>query len=178
MHATTSSRFGWHRDNTIGATLQANAWDDDWAAFFRDRRLRPQLELAERNGYGGTLRRDGAALLERIPHLLGGHRPAASLLHGDLWAGNAGRLRDGTPVIYDPAAYYGDREADLAMTELFGGFGSAFYATYNEAMPLPDSYEKRRTLYNLYHVLNHLNLFGTSYLGRAEAMIAELLAYR
>jgi protein-ribulosamine 3-kinase len=178
MHGATSSRFGWQRDNTIGATPQANAWSDDWTAFFRDRRLRPQLELAERNGYGGALRRDGEKLLERIPHLLDGHRPTPSLLHGDLWAGNAGRLRDGSPVIYDPATYYGDRETDLAMTELFGGFGPAFHATYREAMPLPAGYERRRTLYNLYHVLNHLNLFGEAYLVRAERMAAELLAAR
>ena len=178
LHAATAPRFGWHRDNTIGATPQANAWDDDWTAFFRDRRLVPQLKLAERNGYRGALQRAGAKLLERVPRLLQGHRPAASLLHGDLWAGNAGRLGDGTPVVYDPAAYYGDREADLAMTELFGGFGPAFYAAYGEAMPLPPGHETRRTLYNLYHVLNHLNLFGTAYLARAESMVAELLAVR
>ena len=175
MHAATSPRFGWHRDNTIGATPQANAWSDDWCAFFRDRRLRPQLELAGRNGHRGTLRRDGPRLLDHIPRLLEGHRPIASLLHGDLWAGNAGQLRDGTPVIFDPAAYYGDREADLAMTALFGGFGAAFYATYAAAMPLPAGNETRRTLYNLYHVLNHLNLFGAAYLARAEGMMAELL---
>ena len=178
LHEATSPRFGWHRDNAIGATPQANDWSDDWAAFFRDRRLRPQLELAERNGYIGTLRRGGAELLERIPRLLDGHRPTASLLHGDLWAGNAGRLRDRIPVIYDPATYYGDREADLAMTELFGGFGPAFYAAYAEALPLPAGYGTRRTLYNLYHVLNHLNLFGAAYLARAESMVAELLAVR
>lgn len=178
LHGATSSRFGWHRDNTIGATPQANAWSDDWAAFFRDRRLRPQLELAERNGYRGILRRDGAALLERIPQLLDDHRPTASLLHGDLWAGNAGRMQDRTPVIYDPATYYGDRETDLAMTELFGGFGSTFYAAYAEALPLPAGYATRRTLYNLYHVLNHLNLFGDAYRPRAETMLAELLAVR
>ncbi len=178
MHAATAPRFGWHRDNTIGMTPQVNGWSDDWAGFFRDRRLRPQLELAERNGYRGALGRDGVELLERVPRLLEDHRPAASLLHGDLWAGNAGRLRDGSPVVYDPATYYGDREADLAMTELFGGFGPAFHAAYAEAMPIPEGYPTRRTLYNLYHVLNHLNLFGAAYLARAEAMIAELLAYR
>jgi protein-ribulosamine 3-kinase len=178
MHATTSSRFGWHRDNTIGATPQANGWSDDWAGFFRDRRLRPQLELAGRNGYRGTLQRDGSRLLERVPRLLADHRPAASLLHGDLWAGNAGQLRDGTPVVYDPSTYYGDREADLAMTELFGGFAAAFYEAYAEAMPLSAGWGNRRTLYNLYHVLNHLNLFGSSYLERAQAMVAELLASR
>jgi protein-ribulosamine 3-kinase len=178
MHAATAPRFGWHRDNTIGMAPQVNGWSDDWAVFFRDRRLRPQLELAERNGYRGALGRDGVELLERVPRLLEDHRPAASLLHGDLWAGNAGRLRDGSPVVYDPATYFGDREADLAMTELFGGFGPSFHAAYAEAMPMPEGYPTRRTLYNLYHVLNHLNLFGTAYLGRAEAMIAELLAYR
>ena len=178
LHATTSPRFGWHRDNTIGATLQVNAWGDDWAAFFRDRRLRPQLELAQRNGYGGTLQRGGAQLLERVPRLLHGHRPAASLLHGDLWAGNAGALRDGTPVVYDPATYYGDREVDLAMSELFGGFGADFYTAYIRALPLPEGCEMRRTLYNLYHVLNHLNLFGNAYRARAESMIATLLANR
>ena len=178
LHATTSPRFGWHRDNTIGATLQVNAWEDDWAAFFRDRRLRPQLELAQRKGHGGTLQRGGAQLLERVPRLLRGHRPAASLLHGDLWAGNAGALRDDTPVLYDPATYYGDREVDLAMSELFGGFGADFYAAYARAMPLPEGYDTRRTLYNLYHVLNHLNLFGDAYRARAESMIATLLAIR
>lgn len=178
LHAATSTRFGWHRDNTIGATPQANGWCDDWATFFRDRRLRPQLKLADGNGYRGTLLRDGARLLDRIPRLLAEHRPAASLLHGDLWAGNAGRLGDGSPLLYDPATYYGDREADLAMTELFGGFGLSFYAAYAQAMPLPAGYETRRTIYNLYHVLNHLNLFGDAYLVRAETMAAELLAVR
>ena len=178
MHATTSTRFGWHRDNAIGATPQANGWCDDWATFFRDRRLRPQLDLADGNGYRGTLLRDGAQLLDRIPRLLADHRPLASLLHGDLWAGNAGRLADGGPVLYDPATYYGDREADLAMSELFGGFSAAFYSAYAQAMPLPAGYETRRVLYNLYHVLNHLNLFGDAYLARAETMVAELLAVR
>ena len=178
MHAATSTRFGWHRDNTIGATPQANAWCDDWATFFRDYRLRPQLELADGNGYGGALPRGGAQLLDRIPRLLADHRPVASLLHGDLWTGNAGRLGDGSPVLYDPSTYYGDREADLAMTQLFGGFGPSFYAAYAQAMPLPAGYETRRTLYNLYHVLNHLNLFGDAYLARAETMMDELLALR
>jgi fructosamine-3-kinase len=176
LHATTGTRFGWHRDNHIGMTPQQNAWCDDWAAFFRDRRLAPQLALAERNGHGGRLARDGERLLARVPALLAGHAPAPSLLHGDLWAGNAGRLADGTPVVFDPATYYGDREADLAMTELFGGFAPDFYAAYAEAAPLPPGFALRRTLYNCYHVLNHLNLFGDSYRARAEAMVAELLA--
>jgi fructosamine-3-kinase len=176
LHANTSPRFGWHRDNTIGTNPQRNDWHDDWAAFFRDMRLAPQLALAGRNGYGAKLQQMGERLLASVDALLRGHRPAAALLHGDLWAGNAGRLADGSPVVFDPATYYGDREADLAMTELFGGFAPEFYQAYTDAAPLPPGHALRRTLYNLYHVLNHLNLFGTAYLGRAEAMTGELVA--
>jgi fructosamine-3-kinase len=176
LHATTAPRFGWHRDNTIGTTPQANGWEDDWATFFRDRRLAPQLALAARNGFAGALARDGEQLLAGCDALLAGHAPQPALLHGDLWAGNAGRLADGTAVIFDPSTYFGDREADLAMTELFGGFGPDFYAAYADAAPLPPGHELRRTLYNLYHVLNHLNLFGAAYLARAEQMAAELVA--
>ena len=176
LHATAGTRFGWHRDNHIGMTPQHNGWSDDWAAFFRDHRLAPQLALAERHGHGGRLARDGKRLLARVPALLAGHAPAPALLHGDLWAGNAGRLADGTPVVFDPATYYGDREADLAMTELFGGFGAEFHAGYREAWPLDAGYATRKVLYNLYHVLNHLNLFGGGYGAQAEAMIERLLA--
>jgi len=168
-------RFGGARDNWIGGTPQRNGWHDDWPAFFRDARLAPQLALAARNGYGGALAREGARLLERVPQMLRGHDPAPSRLHGDLWSGNAAALRDGTPVIFDPAAYVGDREADLAMTELFGGFAPAFHAAYRDAWPLADGYARRRTLYNLYHVLNHLNLFGAGYLARAQRDVAWLL---
>ncbi|MDH4181485.1 MAG: fructosamine kinase family protein [Betaproteobacteria bacterium] len=176
LHAHTAPRFGWHRDNTIGTTPQRNDWHDEWAAFFRDMRLAPQFELAGRNGHGGRLAKAGERLLAKVDALLRDHAPAASLLHGDLWAGNAGRLADGTPVVFDPSTYHGDREADLAMTELFGGFAPEFYAAYAEAAPLPPGHETRRTLYNLYHVLNHLNLFGAAYLERAEGMTAELTA--
>lgn len=175
MHAHVAPRFGWHRDNTIGTTPQRNDWHDDWAVFFRDMRLAPQFELAARQGHGGRLQEHGERVLAAVAALLR-HKPAASLLHGDLWAGNAGRLADGTPVVFDPSTYYGDREADLAMTELFGGFSPEFYATYADVAPLPDGFELRRTLYNLYHVLNHLNLFGATYLKRAEAMAGELAA--
>jgi len=175
LHRTIAPRFGWHRANTIGSMPQDNAGSDDWAAFFRDRRIAPQLALAARNGHR-ALQRDGERLLAAIPALLAGHAPAPSLLHGDLWSGNAARLASGEPVIFDPAVYYGDREADLAMTELFGGFGADFHAAYRDAWPLPPGYERRRALYNLYHVLNHLNLFGGGYLAQAEATIARLLA--
>ena len=176
LHRSTARAHGWHRDNTIGTTPQDNTWTEDWAAFFRDRRIAPQLALAARGGHTGTLQRDGERLLSAIPDLLAGHAPAPSLLHGDLWSGNAARLATGTPVIFDPAVYFGDREADLAMTELFGGFGRDFRAAYAEAWPLPAGYPARCTLYNLYHVLNHCNLFGGGYLGQAEAMIGRLLA--
>jgi len=176
LHRTTAEAYGWHRDNTIGTTPQDNARTGDWAAFFRDRRIAPQLALAARNGRGGRLQRAGEELLAAIPLLLAGHAPAASLLHGDLWSGNAACLASGEPVIFDPAVYFGDRETDLAMTELFGGFPAAFHAAYRAAWPIDEGYPVRRTLYNLYHVLNHLNLFGGGYGPRAEAMIGQLLA--
>jgi fructosamine-3-kinase len=176
LHRTTAEAYGWHRDNTIGTTPQDNTPAGDWAKFFRDRRIAPQLALAARNGHGGRLQRAGERLLAAIPLLLAGHAPAASLLHGDLWSGNAARLASGEPVIFDPAVYFGDRETDLAMTELFGGFPAAFHAAYRAAWPLDAGYPVRRTLYNLYHVLNHLNLFGGGYGAQAEAMIGQLLA--
>ena len=111
-----------------------------------------------------------------MDQLLNDHQPKPSLLHGDLWSGNADVNSDGQPVIFDPACYYGDRETDLAMTELFGGFSADFHATYREAWPLDDGYEMRRTLYNLYHILNHLNLFGGGYAGQAADMVSRLLA--
>ena len=176
LHRMSADRYGWRRDNTIGTSLQENAWSDDWATFFRDQRIGRQLALAARNGAGRRLQRDGEKLLAAIPLLLAGHAPAASLLHGDLWCGNAARLASGEPVIYDPAVYFGDREADLAMTELFGGFGSDFHAAYRSAWPIDAGYPLRRTLYNLYHVLNHFNLFGADYGNQAQMMIAQLLA--
>jgi len=176
LHRVTSDGYGWMRNNTIGATPQDNAWSDDWAKFFRDRRIAPQVSLAARNGSGRRVQRDGEKLLAAIPQLLSGHAPAASLLHGDLWSGNATRLASGEPVIYDPAVYFGDREADVAMTELFGGFGPDFYAAYRAASPIDAGYRVRRTLYNLYHVLNHFNLFGGGYGNQAHTMIAQLLA--
>jgi fructosamine-3-kinase len=176
LHRTTAEAYGWHRDNTIGTTPQDNGRTGDWVVFFRDRRIAPQLALAARNGYGGRLQRAGEQLLAAIPLLLAGHAPVASLLHGDLWSGNAARLASGEPVIFDPAVYFGDRETDLAMTELFGGFSAAFHAAYRAAWPVDAGYPVRRALYNLYHVLNHLNLFGGGYGAQAEAMIGQLLA--
>ncbi|MHB1513087.1 MAG: fructosamine kinase family protein [Acidiferrobacter sp.] len=175
LHARHSPYFGWYRDNSIGTNPQINTPHADWTAFFRERRLLFQLDLAARNGHDGALQEQGHELADRIPDLLAGHKPTPSLLHGDLWAGNCAASGQ-RPILFDPAVYYGDREADLAMTELFGGFSQAFYAAYEEAAPLETGYHVRKTLYNLYHVLNHLNLAGESYLGRAQRMMAQLLA--
>ena len=177
MHRTTREAFGWHRDNTIGSTPQINTpQDSDWIAFWRDKRLGFQLELAVRKGYGGELQRLGEQLMDRFPALFADYTPVPSLLHGDLWGGNHGVLDSGEPVIFDPAVYYGDREADIAMTELFGGFGRDFYAAYADVWTLDAGYPVRKQLYNLYHILNHLNLFGGGYQGQAVHMTESLLA--
>jgi len=176
VHSISGESFGWRRDNYIGRTPQLNRRSPSWSDFWREARLGPQLELARKNGCGKNLLRKGAQLAEAVPGLLSEHAPAASLLHGDLWCGNAGFLADGTPVLFDPAVYRGDREADLAMTELFGGFPQAFYSAYAEVSPPAQGYAVRKTLYNLYHVLNHANLFGGGYAAQAERMIERLLA--
>jgi fructosamine-3-kinase len=168
--------FGWHRDNWIGASAQANGWSDDWCAFFRDRRLAPQLALAASHGFRDRVQRDGARVLALLPSLLGGHDVVPSLVHGDLWSGNAATLADGEPVVFDPAVYVGDREVDIAMAELFGGFDSSFAHAYGDEWPLDDAYPLRRDVYNLYQLLNHLNLFGAGYRSRVEHTLARILA--
>ena len=177
LHRVTAAQFGWHRDNTIGATPQRNDWTAAWPEFFARHRLGCQLDLAERNGHGGRWLERGRALCERLDAFFEGYRPQPSLLHGDLWGGNWATDAGGAPVLFDPAAYYGDREADLAMTYLFGGFGRAFYDAYHAAWPLDPGAGVRRDLYNLYHVLNHLNLFGGGYRAQAGALIERLLAH-
>ena len=176
QHAVTHAQFGWERDNTIGSTPQINTPCAGWPAFWRDRRLGFQLALAAEQGYGGALQRNGERLLADIDSFFTDYMPRPALLHGDLWSGNFGFDGDGRPVVFDPAVYFGDREADLAMTELFGGFASAFYSAYRAAAPLDSGYAVRKTLYNLYHVLNHLNLFGGGYRAQAERMLESLLA--
>jgi fructosamine-3-kinase len=176
LHQITQPYFGWHRDNTIGSTTQHNQQNDNWLVFWREQRLGFQLQLAAKNGYSGRLQTTGERLSADMTALFTGYTPLPSLLHGDLWAGNAAVDEHGNPVIFDPACYYGDREADLAMTELFGGFSREFYAAYRDTYPLHDGYAVRKKFYNLYHILNHLNLFGSGYLHQAERMIAMLLA--
>lgn len=176
QHRNRAQAYGLERDNFIGATPQANAMTGDWVAFWRERRLLYQLELAARNGHAGRLKDRGHRLAELMDVFFASYRPAASLVHGDLWGGNRGVLAGGTPVVFDPAVYYGDREADIAMTSLFGHFGPRFYSAYAATWPLDQAAGTRRALYNLYHVLNHLNLFGGSYRAQAEGMIDRLLA--
>jgi fructosamine-3-kinase len=176
QHRVMAAQFGFRRDNTIGSTAQHNGTSCDWVEFFRERRLRAQLDLARRNGYRGALQERGLLLLELMGAYFASYRPVPSLLHGDLWGGNWGVDAMGAPVIFDPAVYYGDREADLAMTRLFGGFGSAFYTAYQRHWPVDQAADSRRGLYNLYHVLNHANLFGGAYAGQALSMIDRLLA--
>jgi fructosamine-3-kinase len=174
MHQVTHSSYGWYRDNTIGSTPQINDYKYDWAMFFAQNRLQFQFDLAARNGF--DLYREGDQLLGNIRAFFTDYKPQPSLLHGDLWSGNYSFTSTGEPVIFDPAVYYGDRETDLAMTELFGGFSRDFYAAYDASLPLDTGYAVRKHLYNLYHVVNHLNLFGSSYLAQAQRLMQQLLS--
>ncbi|EXI80610.1 MAG: Fructosamine-3-kinase [Candidatus Accumulibacter appositus] len=176
LHRITGQQYGWHRDNFIGSTPQLNTGRTSWPAFFATQRLQAQLALAAAGGHHGRLIAEGEQLAENLATLFADQRPTASLLHGDLWSGNAAIDETGRLTLFDPAVHFGDRECDLAMSELFGGFPESFYAAYREAWPVPSGYAQRRTLYQLYHVLNHLNLFGSGYLRQAQAMIASLLA--
>lgn len=175
LHAVEGPAFGACGDNFIGSTAQSNASHADWAGFWREERLRPQLTLAAHNEAPTRLRALGEHLLDAVSVLLAGHTPRPSLLHGDLWAGNCGYTRAGEPVIFDPAVYHGDRETDLAMTALFGGFAPRFYQAYLATAPLPPGHERRQRLYNLYHILNHYNLFGGAYANQAMRMMETLL---
>ncbi len=176
MHRYTNSRYGFDINNTIGSTSQFNEYDEDWVSFYQEKRLTFQLKLAMRNGCGSHFIDQGMRLVEQVPVFFKTYTPVASILHGDLWGGNYSYTKDGTPIIFDPATYYGDREADVAMTELFGGFGPGFYDAYNNAWALDEGYPVRKVLYKLYHVLNHFNLFGGGYLSQAQGMLDRLLA--
>lgn len=176
LHRSTAKQFGWLRDNTLGQTPQINTQTSDWIDFWRVQRLQHQLDLAATNGFHGKLQQLGEQLLRDLDKLLPASPPLPSLLHGDLWGGNYAYDQSGNPVLFDPAIYYGDREADIAMTELFGGFSADFYAAYRYNYPLDSGYNTRKVVYNLYHILNHLNLFGSSYRHQAEHMMGWLLA--
>lgn len=172
MHKVTSDRgFGWERNNTIGSTPQINNWTEDWIKFWIEYRLGFQISLAKRKGWICNVSEQD--LYATIPSLFRDYQPQPSMVHGDLWSGNAAFV-ESEPVIFDPALYFGDREVDLAMTELFGGFPSHFYQAYQAAYPLNQGYQKRKNLYNLYHILNHFNLFSGSYGSQANRMITDI----
>ena len=172
LHQATAKQFGWHRNNTIGLTPQLNEWRSNWVEFYREHRLRYQFQLASQKGQSF---KGAEQLMERLPAFFDGYDPEPSLLHGDLWGGNADYTAEGEPVIYDPAVYYGDREADIAFTEMFGGFGYGFYRAYEAVWPLDKGYATRKKIYNLYHLLNHFNLFGGHYASSSQRTIDELL---
>lgn len=175
QHRVTHPRFGWAQDNYIGLTKQINNWQHDWATFYRDARLTPLLKLAQQRGLAGSDSDAIESICETLLARLDGHRPTASLLHGDLWAGNAGyESQNQRPLFYDPAPYFGDRETDLAMSELFGGFPSEFLQVYQRVWPLEAGYQRRRPLYNLYHALNHYVIFGHGYLPLVRAQLQQI----
>lgn len=176
MHRHSQPTFGWHTDNTIGSTAQVNKHENNWIDFWKKHRLAFQLDLALSKGLPRHNYDSGLALIEQVGNFFEDYQPIASLLHGDLWGGNCSSDENGDPVIYDPAVYFGDRETDLAMTELFGGFSSHFKDSYHEHFPIHDDYRTRKTLYNLYHILNHFNLFGGGYGSQAASMIDSLLS--
>lgn len=172
LHRTTVPAYGLDDDNYIGATPQPNGWMASWRSFFRERRLRFQADLARRNGHlSGERARRMERLLDRLDAWIDDRAVQPALLHGDLWGGNFLVGPGGAPALIDPAVYYGDREADLAFTTLFGGFPGSFYRAYDEVWPLPPGWQERRDLLNLYHLLNHLNLFGESYGGAVDAVL-------
>ncbi len=175
MHACMGESFGWFCDNTIGSTPQVNTISTDWVSFYRKQRLGYQLKLANQHGFSTSLQDKGERLMADLHIFFESYKACPALLHGDLWSGNHAVDSHGNPVIFDPAVYYGDRETDVAMTELFGGMSRDFYAVYHDVYPLDAGYQVRKVLYNLYHILNHANLFGGAYAQQAEAMMDQLL---
>ena len=195
MHQHNSDRFGWAADNFIGHNAQQNAWCESWATFWREQRLLPQLMMALKNSRGRMLSKYVDDFIAASDALLEHHNPTPALLHGDLWGGNKAYLASGEPVIFDPASYYGDPETDIAFTRLFGGFGADFYTSYNyarsllagasteeaiaaaQASNLPEQVVQRQVLYNIYHQLNHFNLFGEGYLSDCEQAISNVIKF-
>ncbi len=171
LHRHTADAYGFEHDNYIGQSPQPNEWMDRWPSFFREQRLEPQVRMARE---GGRWRDAWTAPLDRLyrrlPEILP-PAPEASILHGDLWNGNYMVTATGEPALIDPAVYHGHREADLAMTELFGGYDDRFYEAYRSAWRLAPGYEERKEIYNLYHLLNHLNLFGGGYATSVEQIL-------
>ncbi|MDE5866468.1 MAG: fructosamine kinase family protein [Lachnospiraceae bacterium] len=168
----SNGKYGFDSDNYIGRRRQVNTGYDSWISFFRDCRLEPQFKDAARY-FDGEDTKKITRFLDHIDEILV-EPEYPSLLHGDLWSGNVITGNDGSAWLIDPAVYVGHAEADIAMTELFGGFPPAFYDAYKEAAPLQPGYERRRDVYNLYHLLNHLNMFGRTYLPGVKRIIGEM----
>ncbi len=176
LHSCYEQQFGFDVDNIIGATAQVNAWTDNWVEFWQKHRLGRQLELARQNGLDHKLYDLGLQLIDKTPYFFQSYQPKASLLHGDLWRGNWSANAHGEPILFDPASYFGDHEADLAMTELFGHPGVHFYESYQQYFVIDDGYAVRKLFYNVYHIINHANLFGGEYVNQAINSIEQLLA--
>lgn len=175
QHRQFGERFGWSRDNFIGLSPQQNPAEDDWATFFLWHRLAPQLDMLDSEDPDGAWGRQQRPLFECWLKRFRHHRPEPALVHGDLWSGNAAMIEEGEPVIFDPAVHYADRECDLAMSRLFGGFSEAFYQSYEATWPLPADHRQRLPWYQLYHLLNHARLFGGAYRERAAGLIRQLI---
>ncbi len=176
IHRYTADYFGWPHDNFIGSSRQKNGRYQDWPRFWQEQRLLFQRQLLIADGQRGHFLDALEKLIADCPIFFQSYQPRPSLLHGDLWSGNAAITPEGQPVFFDPACYYGDRETDLAMTQLFGGFHADFYAAYRNVWPLDEGFAVRKTLYNLYHLLNHLHLFGNGYRQAVEQAIYQLLS--
>ena len=176
LHLNTNEYFGLGEDNWIGLSPQKNQWHKNWISFFKEYRLQPQFTWAFKSGYRSQLEEKAERLIEVLPLFFEQYKPNPSLLHGDLWSGNWGTINHTTPIVFDPAVYYGDREADLAMTKLFGGFPQVFYDAYNYQWGLDYGFKVRQNLYNLYHLLNHLTLFGEGYLRQITNVLDRLLS--
>ena len=176
LHHIEGKHFGLSHDNYIGRTPQINTPDTDWWRFWCECRMTPQLRLAGLKGMRRQLLEKLETLIEHIPAAFGDHRPKPVLLHGDLWSGNLAVDSTGKPVLFDPAVYYGDRETDIAMSKMFGAMRPAAYSAYHAHHPELPGAEHRRQLYDLYHWLNHFNLFGVTYLGQVENTVDDLLS--
>lgn len=176
LHKYSSDKFGFSEDNYIGSNIQKNTQSDDWAQFYFENRILFQLKLAEKNNLDTKELTVAISKLEnKIQPLLESSLEAPSLLHGDLWSGNYITDEKGNACLIDPAVYYGHREADLAMTKLFGGFPPEFYGAYQKEFPLPKGWKHRESLYKLYHIMNHLNLFGQSYYNECMSLIRNYI---
>ena len=175
LHLSTVSHFGFSSNNYIGRTSQINTLEKNWGRFFTEHRIAVQLGLLTKKDVSNSLTIKGKELIKKLPSYFSNHKPKPSLVHGDLWQGNYAFDQGGNPTIFDPACYYADHEVDLAMLELFGNPGHEFFETYNQYYKIGEGYSERKKIYNLYHVLNHANMFGGGYVPQTEQMIESIL---